>query len=372
MTRATIVRKINVYDPGVLPTWAAGVSVMQWSTIPNSALSSVAPSPTPAGFVGPASKITAWCGAAYSRLRRAYIIAAAGGHGDYSGNEVNIINLGSNTPAWSVARASSADADMCNGTVYNDGRRASTHSYWSTQYVEAIDRTFIAQCYGLDYTPFSGRSVTYPLKREIMAFNHATGDWDPPAQWALWPNTGVDAWYGALGASNVLTGEIYAASQFDGQQLRRFNHTTNSWSVVMSLDNAAFGGAAIDPVRNRMLQVGAGSALGGRVINLTTGQYISVTFGGLGNAALTLPGEYLGMVFDELNDCFYVFPSGSASQMLRVRASDWFVDAPTTTGTPPGGRTNGWQNSWQYDPTLKGIFCAHDYNGNMAYLRTSA
>lgn len=346
---------------------------MQWARIPGTNLSRVDPR-SYVGYAGPSSKIKAWCGAAYSRLRRAYIIAAAGGHGDYANNEVNVIRLGESSPVWEEVLASSPPSAMRNGVVYEDGRRAATHSYWGTQYIEQLDRTFLFQCYGTDTQNPAVPQVpsSYPDNNYIMAFNHASGDWDPPDRWARWPKVGFDSWFGAFGCLNVLTGKAYAASQYDGGNLREFDPALNRWTTVMTIDSRDFSAQAVDPRRNRILQIGALRGAAVRVIDLNARSYLNVTFGGLGIGALIMRGHEAGMVFDDLNDCYYVFPEGDAAQMLRVRASDWFVDRPPLSGTSPGSRVNGWQNSWQYDPALKGIVCAISHDGDMVYLRTSA
>jgi hypothetical protein len=360
-------------EPG-LPSWASETPVWQWKRIPGTNLSRVDPR-SYVGATGPSSKISAWCGAGYSRLRRAYIIAAAGGHGDYANNEVNVIRLGRNAPAWEEVLASSPVSAMRNGVVYEDGRRSATHSYWGTQYIERLDRTFLFQCYGTDSSDprIAGLPSSYPASNYIMAFSHAAGDWDPPDRWARWPNAGVDAWFGAFGCQNVLTGTAYVASQFDGGTLRKFDPDLNSWSAVMQLENTSFCAQAVDPARERVLQVGSyDGTLGPRVIDLKAKAYAAVSFTGLGAAALTLEGAGAGMVFDELNDCFYVFPGEDAALVLRVRAADWHVDRPPVTGPSPGRRENGWQNAWQYDPALKGMVCAIAHEADMVYLRTSA
>jgi hypothetical protein len=78
------------------------------------------------------------------------------------------------------------------------------------------------------------------------------------------------------------------------------------------------------------------------------------------------------MVYD-LNDCFWVLPGGaSASGLIRIRASDFYVDTPTLSGASPGTRTNGWMNSIQYVPALRGIVCAIKHGEDMIYLRTAA
>lgn len=377
-----------------LPAWAASVSTMTWYRIPNTKMSVFDAAngivQRPQDGTGPSSKIVAWNGAAYSRARRAYIIAAAGGHGDYAGNEVQLVRLGVNTPAWEMPKRASADADMCNGPVFNDGRRAATHQYMGCQYIESLDRTFIMQCYGVDGVGWPS-AVAYPNPagagsspwgwKQIMAFCHGTGDWDPPDRWAAWPSApGHDAFYGCFGVVNPLTNECYAASQYGGG-IHRFNAGStgaNTWTtnVVPAADpyDYLFAGVALDPVRKRVLMCGSDQeGKGPRVYDLAAGTVLTPTFGGLGAAAITFSGSpySVGVVFDELNDCFWVF-SHAGGNPWRVRASDWYVDQPSISGTAPGARAGGWQNSWQYDPTLKGIVCATGYTEDLLYLRTSA
>jgi len=43
-----------------LPAWVNALAIGQWLSVPNTALSSVAPSPVPAGNTGPQSKVIAW------------------------------------------------------------------------------------------------------------------------------------------------------------------------------------------------------------------------------------------------------------------------------------------------------------------------
>lgn len=374
-----------------LPTWANSVSPMTWHRIPNTKLSDLDTAlgivQNPNDVTGPSAKITAWNGVSYSRERGAYIIAAQGGHGDYSGNEVQIIRLGEDSPQWEMVKAPTPETLIKSGIVFDDGRRAATHSYLGTQYIPQLDRTFLMQCYGVDNTSNYPVSTLYPKNtgdglgwRYIMAFNHGTGDWDPPDRWAMWPDTSYASWYGCFAVTDITTGECWAAPT--SGQLRKFDFTTNSWSsVLVNTGTIAYRAGAMDHTRKKVLLVGADSnGIGPAVLNLSTNDYDSVTFGGLGAAALTFAGTFAtaGVVYDDLNDCYWVFPSGSgnasgdASGILKVDASTWAVSAPSISGTSPGTRMNGWMNSVQYDPALKGLVCCHEYDGNMFYLRTSA
>jgi hypothetical protein len=119
-----------------------------------------------------------------------------------------------------------------------------------------------------------------------------------------------------------------------------------------------------------MLIVGDYSAtLNPRVRNLS-GTNLGVAFGGLGASVLRMT-SYPGVIYDEANDWFLVFKNDSSLTLYRVRASDWFVDQPTTTGTAPAARQNGIQNSPQYVPELRGFVYANSYTGNVYFMRTA-
>src|SRR5262249_44438597 len=70
--------------PAVPPAWVSPLAVGQWHPIPNTALASVAPSPTPDGGTGPRSKVETWTSFVVdTRTSKVYSVAN-GGHGDYS------------------------------------------------------------------------------------------------------------------------------------------------------------------------------------------------------------------------------------------------------------------------------------------------
>lgn len=351
-----------------MPDWAMNVPLWTWTRIPNTKLSSVPPAFS-VGITGPRSKIGAWCGAGFSRARMAYVIAAAGGHGDYINNEVNAAFLGDN-PQWSELLASSAQADMRNAVAYEDGRRGACHTYRNTQHINRLDRTFIFSIDGPNYDalPPGGKYRGEPL---IMAFNHATGDWDPPERWAAWPGSGNSIFTNALCCKHPTDEAVYVAAGQDGGNLRRFDPGLNTWSVVAS-SFPLRDFAAIDPVSNTMLAFGNYNGTADPfVFDLSKGNVLSPAFGGLGSGALRVRSD-AGIVYDELERCFYVFPSRSNATMLKVDPANWRIETLSPAGSGPHGRTNGWQNAWQFVPSLKGIVCAAAYDEDMVYLRTSA
>jgi hypothetical protein len=299
----------------------------------------------------------------------AYIIAAAGGHGDYINNEVNAAFLGRD-PHWAEVRQSSAQVDMRNAVAYEDGRRGAVHTYRNTQHIDRLDRTFIFSTGGPNYDalPGGGRYKGKPL---IMAFNHAARDWDAPDRWAHWPGASNAIFTNSLCCKHPITEAVYVLATQDGGTLRRFDPDDNSWSTVASGLQARYFGA-IDPANNSLLCFGDYSGtLEPFLVNLGTGSIQVPPFGGLGSQALRVRGG-AGVVHDEIENCFMVLGDSTANRLLRVRTSDFHVETVSPAGVAPSGRANGWQNAWQFVPRLKGIVCASSYGDDMLYLRTSA
>lgn len=354
------------------PAWVTNLPMWQWYPIPNTALSSVVPSPVPFGGTGPISKIIAWCGATLKRQGSVYLIGAAGGHGDYAGNEVDALQLNTANPAWVQLRGPSPHSEVITGAQYYlDRRPSATHTYWASQFINARNRFFVMPSPGMGTGGIPDPPPGWPYAGDAgytFSFDMSSNDWDAPEYVARY--TGGGDFTGALVAKHPVTENIYYNRASVGWW--RWTQATNTWTKVNNNNNSAqnYSAAAIDPIRNRMLLVGSyGGSVPPRVLDLD-GNPLSVTFGGLGASALTI-GSYPGVVYDEASDRFLVvFNSGSSIRVRRVNPATWFVDEPATTGTPPGSRINGIHNSVQYVPELGGIVIANNYNGNVFFLRT--
>ena len=356
-----------------VPAWVARLPLWHWHEIPNTALSSVEPSPKPYG--DPSSKITAWCGAALKRRGSIYLIAMAGGHGDYAGNEVNALKLNAETPAWTQLRGPTpADQWLTQSQFYLDKRPAATHTYYAQQFINAQDRLMTFPYQGMDSLHLPAAPAGWPYARTsryIASFDRAANDWDAPEHVAPYPGTGD--WTACLVAKHPVTEDVYLDCYSGG--LWKWTQATNAWTRITARNPAAnYAGAAIDPERGRMLIVGDYSGTQApRVVDLATADTVDASFGGLGSAALMLNG-YPGVVYDESNRNFLVFHNG-ADQLMHVRRVDpatWHVDAPVITGGPLPRRVNGVLTAVQYVPELKGVVIANSYRGNVRFMRTAA
>ncbi|MGZ3814603.1 MAG: hypothetical protein ACXVA0_22910, partial [Mucilaginibacter sp.] len=332
-----------------LPLW-------QWYAIPNTALSSVAPSPQPCGATGPQSKIVAWNGATLKRDGSVYMLGAAGGHADYCGNEVDALALNTATPQWVQLSPPSPDSMVINESqFFLDKKPAPTHTFYGTQFINARNRMIIPNSPGMLMPGLPSAPSGWPYagyQGYSFSFNLTTNSWDAPEYVAMF--TGGGDYTAALVAKHPTTEDIYYNPY--GAGWWKWSQASNSWSKLSSNEgNGNYAGAAIDPKRNRMLIVGNyGGDIDPQVRDLS-GNPISVSFGGMGAAALHL-ASYPGVVYDEVNDKFLVFANDVIGIVVyRVDAATLFVDTPSVSGTTPSARYNGIHNSVQYVPELGGV-----------------
>jgi hypothetical protein len=349
----------------------ANLPLWQWYAIPGTALSAVEPLVRPLGNTGPQSKIETWNGASLKREGSVYMLGAAGGHADYAGNEVNALQLNTANPRWVQLRAPSANSAIINGTqFYLDLRPSSTHTYYATQFINALNRMLVFASPGISGSfPSPPAGFPYTGDKRSFSFNVASGDWDAPDYVARFPGSGD--FTACLGVKHPWTEDVYYSRNY-GDGLYRWTRVSNTWVKLSNVSRSPwYAGAAIDPVRNRMFLFGSYNATGPEVRDLN-GSPISARFGGMGTGALTVAG-YPGAIYDEKNDCFLAaFNSGGSVRILRINAETWVVDDPQIGGTPPIARKNGIQNSIQYVPELRGFVMANSYSGNVYFVRTAA
>ena len=355
---------------GALPAWLTALPLWQWHELPNTALSSVDPAVRPLGATGPSSKIDAWCGAALRRRDSIYMLGAAGGHADYAGNEVDALRLNTATPQWVELRGPSSNSDVINAAqFYLDKRPAATHTYYASQFIDSLDRMMVFASGGLNGSfPTAPADFPYIGDTRSFSFNLALGDWDAPDYVAPFPGGGDRL--ACLCAKHPWTDDVYYSRSY-GTGWYRWTSISNTWIRLSDAARAPwYAGAAIDPVRGRMLLVGGYSPLPAEVRNLD-GTLVPITFTGLGASALEISG-YPNVSYDEANDRYVVmFNAGGVIKVLRVHPQTWWVDEPAMTGSVPTARANGLHNAVQYVPELRGLVVANRHNGNVLFVRTA-
>lgn len=300
------------------------------------------------------------------------MLGAAGGHGDYAGNEVNALALNVASPKWVQLVEPTATADIIDRSqFYLDYRPAAGHTYWSTQFLDALNKMVVVGGGSMDSLQLPPAPPGWPYAQTSkwsISFDVDRNEWDDPRHEsypiALYPGAGIRT--ASFCVKHPWTEDIYY-SRNSGDGWYRWTREGNVW-VKLSNVARSYVGAAIDPRRNQVFLLGA---TGPEVRDLS-GRALPVTFGGLGRASLTLSG-YPGAIYDETNDRFLAFfNDGSVIRVLQVHPETWLVEEPRPTGTPPAARKNGIQNSVQYVPELRGVVLANSYTGNVFFMRTTA
>jgi hypothetical protein len=300
------------------------------------------------------------------------MLGAAGGHGDYAGNEVDALALNVPTPAWKQLRGPTPNSQVINLTqFYLDDRPAATHTYYATQFIDELNRMVVFASPGLNGKLFPAAPADFPYvgATRSFSFDVAAGDWDSPNYIAQFPDKGN--YIACLCVKHPWTGDVYY-SRGGGDGWYRWTRISNTWSRLSGEGKSSwYAGTAIDPRRNRLLAVGGYHPPPPEVRNLD-GSRIPATFTGLGASALTI-GNYPGVIYDETLDRYIVLHnSGGLIKTLRVHPETWLVDEPTVFGKLPDARQNGILNSVQYVPELKGFAIANSYHGNVSFMRTAA
>lgn len=370
------------------PKWMEGRAVNEWFQIPGTALSNCPPTTT--SYVGrPSAKMEAWCGAALRRSGSVYLIGAAGGHADYSGNEVNALNLRADAPIWVELRPSSPTTVAVNSAgVYLDYRAAARHTYWAMQFINQDDRLVVmpkgnpmnaeplvanTSANSVHVSAFPGGSIMPSFSAANWTAFHEGNDWDAAiirstgrTFYARLPSNVAGA-TGSIGCMNPRTGDLYLGANGRLMKWTR-DGKAGSWSDLGAMSDT-FSASAIDFTRGRMLLVGDYSGeLRPRVRDVATGAVVAASFTGMGADVLRMSG-YPGVVYDEANDRFLVFKNSSPMTIFTVNPASWTVSLLAMTGRVPPARPQGVNNAVQYVPELKGLVMGHGYSSDVYFMR---
>jgi hypothetical protein len=310
-------------SPITIPSWVPA-SVGTWAQIPNSNLSSVAPSPTPNGAEGPAAKVDDWTGFCLDPRTSVVYCADNGGHNGYAGNEVDKLTLETESPAWSQVRAPTSNANLLDADYYADGRPTSKHTYYGEWFDSRIGTNGKVMIFG------GSRWNTGGTTRQVDAFDINSSDYDASATYpdipAILINFGVQAFAGTQHPSTL---DCYFCAN---NEVHRWTRRTQTWTelnagVAMKGERAA---SAVDTSRNRILYVG-GMGPDHHTFSLSSNTATSITLTGAQSSSVANSVDMAMWYVPEI-DRFLVLKADATAPMYQINAATFEVTTFTTSG----------------------------------------
>lgn len=365
--------------PGPLPTWLQGLAVNGWTEISGSSLSLAPTMSAPNGSGGTATKQNAWCGWHIDTRSNKIYSVGQGGHDDYHGNEVDVIDMHANSPAWSELVAASGSGDVTStADYYTDGKPTSVHGYYTSVCVPAIGTSG-----KLLRFPGAARSTNGGGVPDITAFDITNGTYDGSGTWAgsgpggSW-NTGESVF-----VLHPTTGDVWVWRA--NTDIRKWTPgVPGSWpaALVSNPANPAVldTAGAIDPTRGSagmLYCLGGGSSAFSRRVDLSDGTIDTITLTGTdltGNTAM-------GLVYSQTNDRYYACTLGSGSTVYEITptsGTSWACAALSTTGggsiPTTSGNAQGPRTKFLYTPSINGnsaggVFYGPVWSANIWFLR---
>lgn len=352
--------KISVIEKPTMPNWAANAMPNVWVQISGTNLSALPTFNFTGPFVGgvpgnPARKVDCWCSMAFDPDRSRLYQAAGGGHRDYAGNEVEMLDLSVNKPAW--VRLRDATLTVQDGDYYTEGTNrvpTSRHHNFGIHY-NPIDNRIMLIC-GARFS--SGMNLT-----TMDSFNLSDNTYNPPA---THPNltVGGELYYKPM-CVNPTMGDIYVFA--NAAKWTRATNTWNSLNINVGIDRGAC--PVWDTTRNIIVMINGmrmvtynPSTESAAVTTLTGAnipQYYSDSGGDVhGNSTVYVPSfdAYLHYV-GESGGTVYSIKNGVVSNLN------------TTGGNSIPSNSKGSWGRFRYAPNLQGIVYAPIYDGNVWFLK---
>lgn len=358
-----------------LPAWLTGVPINKWIEIPGTKAvgSGLVPGEDANDFFAPsAHAIRAYSGGLLREDTCEYFVALSGGHGDSRENFVGSVDLTQNAPSWTLRNPSSAVADrVTENPYYLDGKPASRHSYWSTQWIPQRNRIMAHASRWVGATSVSNSN----------GYNPDTNAWDVAGTWS--PCVGAGS-VGLALCKEVATGVCWAIV---GSVLWRWNPITDVWAITANFPSAEYLAPPLvhDPVRSHLFQMawGDGQASGlaqmyARRISAVGTVRESITFNA--SAAYTdyqaARPAYAALEYDVTNDfyCLYAQQAGATQKVYVIRPNAtlvWDMELLSIAAGSAVPLSQFAYNKFRYVPRWKGFVLLADPFQNMLFIKTA-
>lgn len=351
------------------PAWAT-YGVLEWGAIPGTYQRASAADVTP-GTDGIIARLN------YSGMAmigtKLYLVRD-GGHEDYpgndgtiGGNEVVVVDLADDVPAWALDRAASTDVYTADGNPYfSDGSPKPAHNYWGS--LPDPDGNVLQL-----YTSFTAGGESYP----------ASNRYNTGSKTFAAAGTIADA-PGRFTTVDTSTGCLWGTTADD---MHCYDPSTNTYTTVHSPGIGITQPLVYDPANDDFIAFGwgDGQASGTAQTNFLkvskTGSQTAVTINS--SAAFTaweaIEAIYHSVIKDPSVDRWLIFSpignagtSGAIYTLTPGSGSSYDMAVLATTGADlPPCNVDGSNNRFQYVPSLNGIVYMANAVDNVMFLRLS-
>jgi hypothetical protein len=339
-------------------------STLGWYQIPNTAYQKVCPSYSDIqGQSGCSAVANAW-GSAWADSKRNRMVLFGGGHSDYFGNEVYVLDLNANPISITLGKDASHGSAISNlnscPDTYSDGNPGSRHDNDGMAYLASQDLYFI---HGGNLANCGSFTNSY------WTLNPGTMAWARLSVPSTAPNPNLNGSSSTLDYDTV-SGKVYMV-ETNGNTFWQWTPGTNVWTVL----NGNVGGACdthgyehssvIDPVRRLYFCLGVGDA---NKISLNAPYTVSNL--SMKNCGTIAADNGPGLAYDSLQGLIVMWSGGDTVYLYNPDTDS--CTSQTYSGGPGAQQSSGTYKRFQYFPAL-GVFILINSSSQNAYaLRLTA
>lgn len=337
-----------------VPAWNEGQAVNAWRQLPaNTAMSTCEGTlPNPQGN-GPSYKLYAWTGYAWDFNKSKAYSVAQGGHGNYSGNEVDMLDLSRDWPLWDELRAAYAtppNNPNTNYTYYAANEPSSRHGYMQMCVHHGQQKVY--QMGGSVWNLGNGTTDTYSYDIAANTYSAESGNSDMPAgslnlTCCQDPSTDNLYLFGGTGSGDVKW---------------RWNASNNTFTVLSPSPNDAGSiyqsTCAFDSTRREILIVGGPD--GDFLYDVDANTFDEITLTGSKATQVSGVGNGAAMSYVPDLDVYIVRDNVSGGTIYQVTPVTWACEEISTTGGSSipavNGEYQGHFTKGMYLPNLGGFY----------------
>ena len=342
-----------------LPAYARGAAVNEWIILSGTSLNAWSNADKPPNIP--------YSGMAWREDARQIMLACIGGHGDSSWNGVVSIDMGQDSPGWTIRNAPSLSVNrITDSAYYTDGLPSSRHTYQNNHWVPQKNRLMMM---GARFV--YGSAVSF---NKVDSFNPDSNTWDVAG-------TNADC-LSNLHAVDPATGNAFGVTDYDGYLWTR---STDTHAQHHYGGASGVGSVTWDSTNNWWVSFGYGDNQGGGSgyglfkysADGTTRTTVALnSSAGLTDFIASAPA-YGKLIHDELTGK-YLFYDGYSGRSQKVWAitpngsTAWDITVLSVTGiTPAAAPADGNCGRFIYSKRLRGVLLIPNYSADICYLRTA-